>query len=1391
MSRDWQPRQSARKVAAFVVVSALIVLSNTPLAAQLPANADCEVLPGGVRDVWRVEGQAPPDYCRQPASVFRLFGAGDFAGTGMRLADPNVYAFSTNTGLMDTGDPSTIRCCTLPMATCGTVAAPSSCGIYQYFEVQFYEGIARGDWVRNRDLAPTLQNVQGGGWTVIANTGRTGGIPMFLGDDGTAGLLHSGALSARDAGCLDHDGDWFSYPYGFPLTAGSDCPETWGATGWQGRRPLNVEGWTNESQSKGDEFAFEFWRVNPDNYVPETEKQFIGDFQTYGVMSDHGLEHRTKYGEVVPGGAGDPSLQGYPPGLKWYYNAFSFKIPTVAGMFVYEGLIVNETQQLYGVPLDYDSVYVGVQARWLRGGNGRRATVHNLPEMGAVISNELGRTSDCDGGDPVPTSIGCPTPRSTEGFNGGASGFVFLKSPIGDLRFKHFSDPTSPFHNPTHPLAGDTITFNRSSMCGFECTNTQISSLQMRRAWGTIAAEPIDALDGRDPNAISLREYWMIFKPAAGSDTRLDPANPRGPGGFNYYVPGDWTYTNRPPGAGIGPDTLWFDNCDPVTNDCTALWSDTLPDHTLNWAYNASWLGVGPFPLAAGDTVPFVVASFAAVDSARVMSLLENIYKFYVYDFYLGPGVPVPPSIVSTTVTSGSRGRGETNITMLLGDEASKWRDPYALKFVENVRDAAPGTDFGRLKALNPTLVDDLEAEVNSNTVDRVFIFKSCNNGETFTATGSGDRCPADRTVDQFGNVIGVGWEAYATLEPDERGVFPSSFEDGQVTSGRSYLYTLVAETDGIDLVVDDSVDSDGDGLFDRVESRTLSELGFTVLPASHSALLTNLAEPSVVSVYVPVSTQAGAVAASAQFTLERGPVSTSSELVSVAITGEIDAEASYSLIFGDSVHVFEYFSANGTIDSSVVVLYRAARTGFDAAGDAVYVPFAQNIFRSTSPDGVVLAAAPGDIEIQDTPAITTKRVTATAGVVAEASGMPVFVSAILTGSAFTPPDLFSRPEFGGFVVSATNSPAAKLNEYWALDDVELRSASWPSLEWLDGDSDASGDQYGELGVEWVGGAFATTVRIDQLNPETTASAYAAAVTGRTNASNTVTDQTTVDLIAEALGLTSDEIVLASVSLPFAITDRTANAGAGRPVSVAILQDDLFEEALLGTAPDTLTVPVPTDSWIPGVRLILIEDVEVAQTDAGGSVVTDADGEPQITTVPRVIWTSAVLGCEDRSTCNPVTGPGQSGYVSIRRDMSLVVGYANGLTGESRFEFEVTPPISGTDIAPLNANSLDAVRVVPNPYIMYSVYEQESGTRRIMFTNLPPEGRIRIYTASGQFVQQMTWGPGDLMGNGDLFYNLRTVEDNEMAAGVYLYLVEATGPVGGNAKKLGKFIIIR
>ena len=79
-----------------------------------------------------------------------------------------------------------------------------------------------------------------------------------------------------------------------------------------------------------------------------------------------------------------------------------------------------------------------------------------------------------------------------------------------------------------------------------------------------------------------------------------------------------------------------------------------------------------------------------------------------------------------------------------------------------------------------------------------------------------------------------------------------------------------------------------------------------------------------------------------------------------------------------------------------------------------------------------------------------------------------------------------------------------------------------------------------------------------------------------------------------------------------------------------------------------------------------------------------------------------------------------------------------------------------------------------------------------MFTNLPPRGSMRIYTAIGEFVQEVVWTEQDLAGNGDLNFNLRTHEGNEFASGLYVFVVKGTDPATGAVRsKSGKFVVIR
>ena len=53
----------------------------------------------------------------------------------------------------------------------------------------------------------------------------------------------------------------------------------------------------------------------------------------------------------------------------------------------------------------------------------------------------------------------------------------------------------------------------------------------------------------------------------------------------------------------------------------------------------------------------------------------------------------------------------------------------------------------------------------------------------------------------------------------------------------------------------------------------------------------------------------------------------------------------------------------------------------------------------------------------------------------------------------------------------------------------------------------------------------------------------------------------------------------------------------------------------------------------------------------------------------------------------------------------------------------------------LKDGELDQIKVVPNPYIVTSVYERVSYSKEIHFTHLPQECVIRIYNTSGDMIQ--------------------------------------------------------
>ena len=108
------------------------------------------------------------------------------------------------------------------------------------------------------------------------------------------------------------------------------------------------------------------------------------------------------------------------------------------------------------------------------------------------------------------------------------------------------------------------------------------------------------------------------------------------------------------------------------------------------------------------------------------------------------------------------------------------------------------------------------------------------------------------------------------------------------------------------------------------------------------------------------------------------------------------------------------------------------------------------------------------------------------------------------------------------------------------------------------------------------------------------------------------------------------------------------------------------------------------------------------------------------------------------------------------------------------------------------ASDMDNIKVVPNPYVMTNMMESAVANpflnqrRRLMFTHVPSDCIIKIFTVSGVMVDEIL--VSNEPENGIIHWDMLTRENLEIAAGMYIYHIEAheTGD-----QKIGKFAVIK
>ncbi len=124
-------------------------------------------------------------------------------------------------------------------------------------------------------------------------------------------------------------------------------------------------------------------------------------------------------------------------------------------------------------------------------------------------------------------------------------------------------------------------------------------------------------------------------------------------------------------------------------------------------------------------------------------------------------------------------------------------------------------------------------------------------------------------------------------------------------------------------------------------------------------------------------------------------------------------------------------------------------------------------------------------------------------------------------------------------------------------------------------------------------------------------------------------------------------------------------------------------------------------------------------------------------------------------------------------------------------------------ICPANpvANSLDRVKVVPNPYVGSAVWnnripsDADPWQHRLQFINLPADATVKIFTLDGDLVDEITSGEivrktEDFLGSSNpsvAEWDLITRNNQEAAPGIYMFVVDS--PSLGT--KVGKFVVVR
>jgi hypothetical protein len=144
----------------------------------------------------------------------------------------------------------------------------------------------------------------------------------------------------------------------------------------------------------------------------------------------------------------------------------------------------------------------------------------------------------------------------------------------------------------------------------------------------------------------------------------------------------------------------------------------------------------------------------------------------------------------------------------------------------------------------------------------------------------------------------------------------------------------------------------------------------------------------------------------------------------------------------------------------------------------------------------------------------------------------------------------------------------------------------------------------------------------------------------------------------------------------------------------------------------------------------------------------------------------------DTNYSNPDKWADPDGYGSIQN--------SKGTTILDRNFVQIYPGV-------IPETNLKHVGVVPNPYFVRSKFKETKYLRQIRFTNLTKSCTIKIFTITGEHVSTIEH---ESESSGNAWWDMRTVNNQEVAPGLYIFHVMEKDDVSQNPF-IGKFAVIR